>query len=41
MSKAFVKESDDDDDDDLGPEAVSLPAGVDELDVLEVIYPEA
>ena len=28
MSKAFVKESDDDeDDDDLGPEAVSLPAG--------------
>ncbi len=27
MNKAFVKESDDDDDDDLGPEAVSLPAG--------------
>lgn len=27
MSKAFVKESDDEDDDDLGPEAVSLPAG--------------
>ena len=27
MNKAFVKESDHDDDDDLGPEAVSLPAG--------------